>query len=64
LCSGHPIRGVKLKCEGSPENPAPVYIQSETAIIQEKYNSRDVGFKDSLGRVYILGSSDKIVKEK
>ncbi|MBO6587319.1 MAG: AMP-binding protein [Gracilimonas sp.] len=64
LCSGHPIRGVRLKCEGTPENPAPIYIQSETAFIEQEYNSRDVGFMDSLGRVYVLGRAGEIVNKK
>ncbi|WP_421775445.1 AMP-binding protein [Gracilimonas sp.] len=64
LCSGKPLAGVNLTCEGSPDNPAPIYIQSETAYTQKKYNSRDVGFMDLQGRVYVLGRADKIVNEK
>ncbi len=64
ICSGKPIAGVELRCEGSPENPASIYIQSETAFTQAEYNSRDVGFRDSQGRVYVLGRSDEVVNEK
>ncbi|MGN8224754.1 AMP-binding protein [Gracilimonas sp. BCB1] len=64
FCSGHPIRGVQLKCEGTPENPAPIFIQSETAFTKEEYDSKDVGFRDSHGRLYVLGRADKIVSEK
>lgn len=64
LCCGYSINGVTLQSEGSSEKPAPIYIQSETAYTNQKYNSGDLGFIDQTGKVYILGRADEIVSEK
>ena len=64
LCSGNPIEGVELRCNGSPENPAPIFIRSNTAFTNNEYDSRDLGFIDEIDRVYVLGRADKIVQKK
>ena len=64
LCCGKPIEGVKVSCDGSPENPAPIFIKSDTAYTSEKYNSGDLGFLDRDGNVHVLGRANTVVQKK
>lgn len=53
LCNGFAISGVQLRCEGTTEEPEPVYIRSETAFTEDWYDSGDFGYKDEVGRIYL-----------
>lgn len=57
LCQGKPIEGVRLECSGTQSNPAPIYITSETAFTENKYNSGDVGYFDESENIYVAGRS-------
>lgn len=59
LCGGLPIEGVQLQSEGTPKQPAPILITSETAFTDKTYISGDLGFIDNTYRVFITGRADK-----
>lgn len=64
MCCGSPIKGVSIRCDGTLENPAPIFIQSQTACTDVEYDSRDLGFIDQSGNIYVIGRADKIVQKK
>lgn len=64
LCCGKSIKGVKLRCEGTDDNPKPIFIQSKTAFTTKEYRSGDLGFMDEHENIYILGRAKEIVREK
>ena len=53
-CQGFGIEGAHIECEGTPETPQPIWLQSETAHVAQKYATGDIGFMDSHGRIYVL----------
>jgi acyl-coenzyme A synthetase/AMP-(fatty) acid ligase len=64
LCCGKPIEGVKLSCNGTPNNPKLIFIDSQTSFTSKEYNAGDLGFMDNEGQVYLLGRADEIVNSK
>ena len=64
LCCGSPIKGVEIFCDGSADQPAQIWIRSETAFTTKKYFSGDLGYRDDLGKIYITGRAKQTVKEK
>jgi O-succinylbenzoic acid--CoA ligase len=64
MCCGQPIEGVTLYCEGTAEEPKEIHIESRTAFTQKRFNTRDKGFKDDIGRIYILGRADNVLNSK
>lgn len=62
LCHGKPIQGLILDCAGIPGSPAPIYIKSPTAYTGMSYNTGDLGYFDSQGRIYVLGRNEERVQ--
>ena len=53
-CQGFVIEGAHIECEGTSENPQPLWLQSETAHVAQKYATGDIGFKETDGRIHLL----------
>ena len=53
-CQGFAIEGAHIECEGTPETPQPIWLQSETAHVAQKYATGDIGFMDHDGRIHVL----------
>ena len=53
-CQGFVIEGAQIECEGTPETPQPLWLQSETAHVAQKYATGDIGFKETDGRIHLL----------
>ncbi len=54
-CCGRPVHGVELRCPGTKENPAEIFIRSSTAAYDDWYRSGDLGYFDKEGRIYLTG---------
>jgi len=54
-CCGYPAPNFKLRCEGTSEAPASIYLKSPCSIYSGWYDTGDLGFMDSLNRIYISG---------
>jgi len=55
LCCGFAPSMVKILCDGEPGSPQPILVGSPTSVYEKTYNTGDVGFTDSKGRLYISG---------
>lgn len=55
LCYGTPPAEISVRCNGSPEAPAPIFIDSPTSVYGELYDSGDEGYFNSKGELFVVG---------
>jgi acyl-coenzyme A synthetase/AMP-(fatty) acid ligase len=54
-CYGRLPSEFQISCEGSPDNPQPIFLKSPTAIYDDFYDTGDVGFLDENKRLFLTG---------
>ncbi len=60
LCHGFPVSGATIECDGTSSDPKPILLKSQTAFKNSTYDTSDIGYKDSEGRIYVLGRKEEI----
>ncbi|MEO1021601.1 MAG: AMP-binding protein [Bacteroidota bacterium] len=63
LCCGLPMNGVEIVCSGTRIHSEPVSIKSHTAYTDKLYSTRDIGYKDGSGKLYLTGRLDALERE-
>ena len=57
-CCGYPPDEFTITCEGTPESPDAIILESPTSIYNKPYNTGDLGFRDSKKRLHVTGRND------
>ncbi|GEM_PF-801928 len=58
-CYGDPPKEFKIRCEGTPDNPQPIWFKSPTATQRGFYDTGDEGFISDGGQLYLQGRRPK-----
>lgn len=60
---GTPIKGVQISCLREESFPSEIFIQSETAYTNERYNTKDFGYLKN-NEIHLVGRDEEIVSVK
>jgi acyl-coenzyme A synthetase/AMP-(fatty) acid ligase len=57
-CVGFPPSEIVVSCEGTPDNPQSVWVQTPCGIKTSFYDTRDIGWMDASGALYVIGRKE------
>lgn len=57
-CVGNAPSGVEILCSGTPGDAQPVFAKSVSAVSDTTYDTGDLGWFDSAGRLFIIGRKE------